>query len=86
MSKPDHVYAPACAKNARDYLQRVVQLAVGEMNKTEFNEILSVAYSTFFLPFFSPLLLLTRITSHSDRRQDERTFQSASSPLFRLAT
>ncbi|BGP14632.1 hypothetical protein JCM10213v2_002581 [Rhodosporidiobolus nylandii] len=40
------LYAPQCAKDARDYLKSVVQKVVGPQRQTEFNEILSVAYMT----------------------------------------
>jgi hypothetical protein len=56
-------------------LQTVVQLTIGAKEKTEFNELLSVAYSSFSSAYFnSPVLMLTfaLLSARSDRRQDER--------------
>ena len=47
------IYAPTCARDGRDHLTNVVNALKGERYSeyTQFNEILSVAYSTFPLCF-----------------------------------
>lgn len=47
--KASEACAPECARDARDYLETVVRSVVGEHPETNFNEILSVAYSALLL-------------------------------------